>query len=281
MTKSAVLIISKKYQISLPEKIEILEKRWINYKSEKGKIGGFAFKKLYSNPATIEGRKKGGKRAMEILKQRGIVPPIKEFKYPPHSIELAEFVGIMLGDGGITKEQIAITLNRKADKNYILYVKKLSDFLFGEEPKYFQRKDCKADVIYYNGINIVRFITGIGLKIGNKVRQQVSVPGWIGRNIKYKIACLKGLMDTDGGIFTHKYKVNGKIYSYKKICFTNRSMPLLYFVEDTLNELGFTAKTIYKVENKKVWLYNSKEVIKYLDEIGSSNERLLKFRHGE
>jgi len=83
-------------------------------------------------------------------------------------------------------------------------------------------------------------------------------------------------MDTDGGIFIHKYKVNKKQYSYKKICFTNRSLPLLIFVKETLEELGFTPKLITKVENKKVWLYNEQEVKNYMRIVGSHNERLLR-----
>ena len=94
--------------------------------------------------------------------------------------------------------------------------------------------------------------------------------------MEYSAACLRGLMDTDGGVFLHKYRVNGKIYSYKKICFTNRSVPLLDFVEETLLRLGFNPKKILKVENKKVWLYNSNEVEEYLGLVGTSNQRLKK-----
>ena len=60
MTSNAVKIISKRYNLELPNKIFELETRWQKYKSEKGKIGGYAFKKLYGNPATAEGRRKGG-----------------------------------------------------------------------------------------------------------------------------------------------------------------------------------------------------------------------------
>ena len=110
--------------------------------------------------------------------------------------------------------------------------------------------------------------------VGNKVKQQVDVPDWIKGESEYKIACLRGLMDTDGGVFIHRYKVNGKEYSYRKICFTSHSIPLLRFVYDTLNELGFTAKIINKVANKDVWLYNTHEVDRYLELVKSSNQRL-------
>lgn len=87
-------------------------------------------------------------------------------------------------------------------------------------------------------------------------------------------------MDTDGGVFIHKYKVNNKTYSYRKINFTNRSLPLLNFVYNTLKEIGFTPKLLDKIENKKVWLYNTSEVARYLDVVGSNNQRLLKYKQG-
>ncbi|MCX6704929.1 MAG: LAGLIDADG family homing endonuclease, partial [Candidatus Woesebacteria bacterium] len=106
----------------------------------------------------------------------------------------------------------------------------------------------------------------------------VGVPDWIQQKNEYRIACLRGLMDTDGGVFIHKYKVNNKYYSYRKICFTNRSVPLLRFVYDTLKELGLTAKIVDKVENKKVWLYNTHEVASYLAIVKSSNWRLNRYQ---
>jgi len=78
-------------------------------------------------------------------------------------------------------------------------------------------------------------------------------------------------MDTDGGICKHRYRVNGKEYSYKKICFANRSIPILNFVRDELEDMGFTPKVR---ENKQVWLYNESEVETYLKKVGSHNPRL-------
>lgn len=82
----------------------------------------------------------------------------------------------MLGDGGITSRQCAITLNSESDKNYILFVTKLANTLFGQAPKSFKKKGDKAKVLYYNGSSLIQYFLSIGLKIGNKVKQQVDVP---------------------------------------------------------------------------------------------------------
>jgi hypothetical protein len=278
--KSVVMLLSKKFKVAIPENVMILEKRWKIYKSEKSRVGGLNYYKKYGSPATLEGMKKGGSKTLQILRAKGVIPPIKIYKKPKHSKELAEFVGMMLGDGGITNSQAVITLNSNADSDYISYVTKLTSNLFGETPKITARKDCNATNIYFNGEGLVNYLKTIGLCVGNKVKQQVAVPKWILKNIEYKKECLRGLMDTDGGVFIHKYKVNGKEYLYKKICFTNYSLPLLNFVYKTLKELGFTPKIKDKVVNKKVWLYNSHEVKKYLNLVKSSNFRLNRFKYG-
>lgn len=276
MTLFAAEFFCKKFEVVLPEDKGILIDRWQKAKQEASRIGGIALFKKHGSPATNEGRRKGGIKAIANLKKNGIIPSVKIYRQPNFSKELAEYVGIMLGDGGITSGQCTITLNSIVDKDYIRFVSELAEKLFGEVPRYFKKKDCNATTLYYNSSFLVRYFLEIGLKIGNKVKQQVDVPDWIKQVKEYRIACLRGLMDTDGGVFLHKYKVKGKEYLYKKISFSNRSRPLLVFVAETLRELGFTPKIIDKVENKKIWLYNESEVKQYLSIVGTHNPRLLK-----
>lgn len=276
MTLAAAELFCNKFNLKLPEDKKVMIERWEKAKEDASRKGGISLFQKHGSPATEEGRRKGGIKAIANLKREGIIPSLKIYRRPEFSEELAEYVGIMLGDGGITPGQCTITCNSIADKNYILFVCSLGKRLFGEEPKLFKRKDCNATIMYYNGSFLIRYFLGIGLKVGNKVKQQVDVPEWIKSSRAFSIACLRGLIDTDGGIFLHKYKVNGKAYAYRKICFSNRSIPLLVFAVNTLKMLGFTPKIIDKVENKKVWLYNEKEVKQYLSIVGTNNSRLLK-----
>lgn len=277
MTLPAAELFCKKFNLKLPEGKKIIIERWRKAKRKAGRIGGISRFKKHGSPATPEGRSKGGIRALANLRRNGIIPVFKTYRLPiDFNEDLAEYVGIMLGDGGITSSQCTITLNSVADKEYVLFVLCLGEKLFGEIPKAIKRKNSKAIIIYYNGVLLVKFLVKIGLKIGNKVKQQVDVPEWIKSSQNLSIACLRGLIDTDGGIFLHKYKVDGKEYGYKKLCFSNRSIPLLMFVVDTLKMLGFTPKIIDKVENKKVWLYNEKEVKRYLDIVGTNNPRIIR-----
>lgn len=265
------------FKVNLPENKQLLIQRWQKARENANRIGGMVMFKKYGSPGTEEGRRRGGIKSIANLRKNGIIPKIKKYKLPTVFNEaLAEYVGILLGDGGITSEQCAITLNSEADREYVHFVSQLGKNLFGEAPKLYKRKDSKAIVLYYNGKFLIRYLLSIGLKVGNKVRQQIDVPDWIKNNPHYKAACIRGLMDTDGGVFLHKYKVNGKEYVYKKISFSNKSIPLLIFVKKTLTELNFAPKIVNNVVNKQVWLYNNTEVADYLEKIGTNNPRLIR-----
>lgn len=277
MPLKAAQIFSELFDIQLPESTSIMVKRWIKSKNDASRKGGINRFIKYGSFATKEGCRKGGRKSLANLRRKGIIPTVKIYNLPScYNEYLAEYIGIMLGDGGITSGQCTITLNSEADKDYIQYVSGLGKLLFGEEPKKFYYKTDKAVCLYYNRISLVQYLVSIGLKIGNKVKQQVGVPEWINSSQKFKIACLRGLMDTDGGVFLHRYTVNGKKYMYKKISFSNRSLPILQFVFNVLSELKFTPKIIDKIANKKVWLYNANEVEQYLKIVKTNNARLLK-----
>lgn len=272
----AIERIEKRFLVSFPTSKKSTLYIWKQSKISASRQGGFAVLRKYGGPGTPEGRSKGGKRGIQVLRERGLIPIPKPFFGPTvHSPELAEFIGILLGDGHIGKEQWSITLNAKADRKYAAFVYQLVQSLFHFKPAKYVRHDYNVVVIQGSGIRSIQYLTGLGLQIGNKVKLQVGVPEWIKNYSPYRIACLRGLIDTDGGIFNHSYRVNGKLYTYRKLSFVNRSMPLLRFTHETLLNLGFTPKMIDKVANKRVWLYNQNEVKQYLKRVGTHNQRLL------
>lgn len=277
MPLEVVELFGSKFNISLAEDKEVLVNRWRRSRRKANRKGGLARFRKHGSPATLEGRKKGGSRAMVVLRERGIIPNLRHYNLPEgYSEDLAEYLGILLGDGGLTPYQCFVTLNSKADKDYIPFVVSLGKQLFGVEARISKRKDKQAIVIYYNGKNLVNYLVGMGLKIGSKVRQQAGIPGWVRECQEYKTACLRGLMDTDGGVFLHKYKVGGKKYVYKKLCFSNRSLPILLFVTDVLKGLELNPRLVTNIANQKVWLYNKDEVEQYLNLVSTHNPRLLK-----
>lgn len=271
-------MLSRLSRIPLPSLIEKREDWWSG--RVNGPAGGIARLKKYGCSYTLQQRQKGGRNSQIARKNNpeyyaSLGCPIpRSFNFPSADTNgLAEFIGVLLGDGCIQPAQVSITLNTVADKDYICYVSDLITTLFQYSPTIHSRAPVKATTILISGKDFTVKLIDRGMKIGNKVKQQVDVPNWIKQNQALSLWCLRGLIDTDGGIFTHNYYVNQKKYSYQKLSFSNLSQPLRHFAYNTLLSIGLTPK--YS-NNNQVWLYSQKEVCKYLEIVGSSNERLLK-----
>jgi hypothetical protein len=196
------------------------------------------------------------------------------FIEPARSEQLAEFCGIMLGDGGISAYQIMITLHRENDKEYALYVTSLIQALFGLIPSMYEKKSSLAIDLVISRIGLTDFLVNkCGLKRGNKIKQSADIPSWIKENEAFKIACVRGLVDTDGSIFTHSYISKGKQYSYKKLSFTSVSSPLLESVQKIFIEKGLRARigSVYDVR-----LDSKSDMQDYFGIFGSQNPKHLK-----
>lgn len=197
---------------------------------------------------------------------------------PKYSLQLAEFFGLMIGDGGINNPwQANITLNAIKDKEYGAYISKLCKVLFGIVPAIRKRKERQALVISLASTTIVDFLVMNGLPRGNKLKNGLRIPAWILAKKRYRIACVRGLMDTDGCLFIHKHVVAGKNYNNLGLCFTSYSVELIGQVADIFEECGI----IPHVDGRKqhVYLYRADAVIKYLKIFGTSNDRISSVYH--
>ena len=111
----------------------------------------------------------------------------------------------------------------------------------------------------------------LGFARGDKVTNQAGVPAWILAQREYRRSCLRGLMDTDGSVYAYEHTVYGRRYRHMALCFTNRSHPLLRFVEETLRLDGYrpTAAPF------RIYLHRKVEVAKYFSEVSSHNSKHL------
>jgi len=267
--------ICKRIGIPLPKEVTFEERYW--YAKKGAQAGGLARYKKYGNVGGDEKYRK--KKWFEWWERKGkysfhpILNAPKKIRRPRPSEELAEFVGIVLGDGGISRYQVTVTLHSEDDKEYGKFVVSLIKKLFAVPVGVYPSKRDKAIDYVVSRIDLVRFLEKIGLQQGNKIKHQVDIPGWIKNNKRYFIACARGLVDTDGSVFTHRYKVNGKWYSYKKLGFTSLSRPMLYSIYKLFNELGLHARI---AGNKDVRLDSIESMKSYFTVIGSHNPKHLK-----
>jgi len=263
----AVNRLSQWSSVPIPKHTK-LDKYW--YVKKAAKLGGKISYQRYGLIGNRETRAKGG--WMSWIKRKNDPDLWKKylntFSKPKKSKELAEFIGIMLGDGGMTSGQITIYLSSITDREYSSYVAKLIKELFDLKASVKEVKKSHVLRVGISGINLVKYLVEKGLQIGNKVRLQVGVPDWILGNDEYIKACIRGLIDTDGCFVIHRYSVKGKKYQYPKIIFSNKSEPILKFVDRGLRKLGFNPKRTIDFD---VWLHNQNEVKRYLSEIGTNN----------
>ncbi|MDR3582721.1 MAG: LAGLIDADG family homing endonuclease [Candidatus Pacebacteria bacterium] len=221
---------------------------------------------------TIESRIKGGK----ISQQRRREDPEKyrksgcftrkEFVTPPYSTELAEVIGIILGDGAISGYQIRISLDRHRDRKYADFIVDLMGKVLGEYPSYREREADNTIALRISGVGLVEILEKLGMQRGDKIAHQVSFPQWIRENLVYSTACVRGLFDTDGGLYFHKKKKR----TYLGWCFASFSDPLLLDVMSTLQKLDFNVK---KSGAHKLYMYSLESISRYFEVVGSHNPK--------
>jgi hypothetical protein len=266
----------------IPKPMRILPEYW-NIKSAAA-LGGIARYKKYGNPGTAYGRKLGGIKAQERFRldpeyaQAVGIKMRKEIIYPGESEYLAEFIGILLGDGGVTKNQVRITFNRVTDTLYSKFIQNIIKKLFGISSSVIQKNSSKGDDVVVSARNLVEFLIKKGVKIGSKIRNNVDVPAWILSKREYKIACIRGLIDTDGSFYCYNHKVNNKFYFNFAMCFTNYSKALLDSAYNILTSLGFTPTR----SRRRIYLHKNIDIIRYFAIINSHNpkhvEKYIRFK---
>ena len=153
---------------------------------------------------------------------------------PEHSKELAELIGVVLGDGNISEfsrcQRLVISCN-SAHKEYIGYISRLVEKIFNKKPSIIKRskENCIDIYLYLQDID-----KALGLPSGNKIRNSVKIPGWIFKNREHLRRCLKGLFETDG-----HYGLNKKSY-VEYIQFCNESQSLRKSVFKALRNLNYS-----------------------------------------
>lgn len=215
------------------------------------------------------GRSKGGVKSSKNLKK--IVAPKK-------SEDLAEIIGIILGDGHVSEFKrekkircyfIRIVGNSKTDKEYIsLYIPKIFEKVFNEKGSLFFPKTSNVGYFTLYGKAYIDFLNSLGIKSGNKKTNNQGIPKWIKKNAKYMSKCIKGLIDTDGSIhYISKNNLN------LRVNYTSYIPQLLKDVREGLIKLGFAPSKMIK--EKQIFLSSKRDVQKYVKEIGFGNQKNL------
>lgn len=274
---SAVNQLCNILNISIPADVEIKDQYWYTRKSPQA--GWLAVKKKYGKFPVDENYRKMKWREWwdreGRAKGHSVVGVRKLIKHPRLTSRLGEFVGIVMGDGGISDYQIKVSMSSVVDREYSQFVKNLIEDLFDVSVtilEYPNRGNILDLVV--SRIALVDFCRSIGLKKGNKLKQGLDIPNWIYKKPTFQKSCLRGLMDTDGGIFFERHKIGGKVYSYPRLSFVSYSPLLTKSVFDLMKEMGFSPRM--RRANRAVQLENTHEIRQYFRTVGSHNPKHYK-----
>lgn len=196
--------------------------------------------------------------------------------------ELAEFVGILLGDGsiGIYKSRsgnreliqyrVQITCNSVDDKDYIKYLENLFNHLFSIKPRKSFR-DIKTCDLRTFGRSLVEFLTNnVGLELAPKKGRAIIPDRYLDNDLELDI--LRGYFDTDGSVVITNN--NGTIYPRleMKIC----PSPMKDQFINILKRRGFRFGVYTIINNEvRIQMNGRSQLEKWIKEIGFHNQKHL------
>ncbi len=203
-----------------------------------------------------------------------VVPYFKyELGKVPSSLtsELAEFVGIMLGDGCSNSKNYQLTISCGGiDGVYIReYIPLLVKRLFGKGVGFSKCSeggiDCRfsSKKVFFYLKNNFQF---------SSPKLDVRIPYVFMSDPELLRSCIRGLVDTDGGVYRHHE-------TSSQISFSNKLKSLTRSFVEALRVLGYTPAVSYSSKKNlyHVYLFGD-EVVKYFGEVGSRNPKnIIKF----
>jgi len=204
------------------------------------------------------------------------------------SNELAELIGIIIGDGNIyrknNKYRVGFTGDIVNDKEYFEYIKKLIKKEWNKDARIFIGGRGLRIVI--NSKEVCNFlINELKLPYGEGKGEKVVVPEIIAQNWDIVRHTIRGIVDTDGSVFISK---KPRIEKYPSIEITTTSQKLAVQLKEILEVRGFRVNKIRVVLSKnsilpinRIALNGKVQLKKWKEEIGFSNpyklERALSY----
>lgn len=203
-------------------------------------------------------------------RRRGVVIPTQV------SESLAEFVGILIGDGYLhsnkKKYTIGVVGSPKTDVEYFTRVQNLIQDTFGLTTKIHERE--RALRLVFGSKAIFTFLTNtVGLAHGPKKGEAVTIPKSILLKELTTNAVLRGIFDTDGSIFFSDKKGSP---NYPTIELTTTSGVLATQIAEILAKKGYRVRPRkHRPGNNlvinRVALYGKKNMKRWFEEIGFTN----------
>ena len=176
----------------------------------------------------------------------------------PRNGDLAELIGVILGDGHIQKfprtERLLIFSNSN-NSGFIARYTRLVEEIFDKKLYVYQQTDqnCTRISLYEKNISL-----RLGISTGARKDCDIKVPSWILKSRSNSIRYLRGLYEAEGS-----HSVHAPTYTYK-LEFSNRNQSLLKNVAKLLTVLGFSPHS----DPKRVQISRKDQVASAIELLG-------------
>jgi len=175
---------------------------------------------------------------------------------------LAYVVGVAIGDGNLSNPNgRAVRLRITCDIKYPDLIAEMRSAIQQVMPdnkvSLIKKKDCAMDISCYS--NKWEDLLGWKAFGGSKYEQDVAIPDWIKKDKKYSLLCLRGLLQTDGGVYMDR--------GYKAVMFVTIIPRLANDVMDIIAALGFRPN-LYDIPTRTKRRYNvrlSRDVDRFIE----------------
>lgn len=200
----------------------------------------------------------------EDWRQKSLADNIKKrIEIPPRSEELAEIFGIVLGDGHLDRKVLTIAGNSNELMHYI-YLNQKIKMLFGLDSKIIKIKNQNSMQLRVNSTELIKFLIANNFVLGDKIKNKESLPDWIFEKKEFIYGALRGLFDTDGGIYQKQ-----KRYKRAIIEFQTESPHIRKNLFELIEKAGFKPSK----SDVNVRIQNQAEVLRFFQLIGSANPK--------
>lgn len=178
-------------------------------------------------------------------------------KYPTLTKDgnLAELIGVILGDGHIRKYPRTEELSIFSNSNNLGFIKRYSDLvekIFKHKPAITKhgRKNCTRIRIYQKNI-----ASRLDMPYSPRGLLRIKVPAWVLKDNKLIVRYLRGLYEAEGCHCIHKPTSTYKVF------FSNVNLSMLNNVFRLVKKLGYCPHK----DNLRVQISRKKEVFEFLD----------------
>jgi intein/homing endonuclease len=188
--------------------------------------------------------------------------------------ELAELVGLMLGDGCLSnssgRHMIYISGHKVDDLEYHSKItKNLFKSIFNKDVKINFRKDENTLFIRFSDKTIFEKFSSLGLPIGIKYSNLKIPKEFLSK--KLFLPFMRGLFDTDGClVFSKQHK---SIPYYPRIEISSKSQIFLLDIFEKLKKYGFYGSVSKKGQQFRLEIPGFKNISLWLSLIGSNNPK--------